>query len=68
MWQAVTIDQFEIRDNEVIHTPTGARFTKYPNETELRHIYWGRAAEHLEFRKLDIFEMAKTLLARQVKG
>lgn len=63
MFQTVTADQFEIKDNEVIHTPTGARFTRYPNTPELRHASWGQAARHVEFRKVDIFDVAKQLLA-----
>jgi hypothetical protein len=34
----VTDDQFEIEDNEVVHLPTGARWTAYPGRAE-PHLY-----------------------------
>jgi hypothetical protein len=66
MIHKVSDDQFEVKPNEVVHLPTGARFTSYPGERLLRHAIWNDAGLHPEFRKLDIFNAAKALIGTGV--
>jgi hypothetical protein len=62
MFEKVTTEQFEILPNEVVHRPTGARFTRYPGERLMRLAIWGGAGSHFEFRKADILKMAQQLI------
>jgi hypothetical protein len=62
MFQPVSHDQFEIKEYELVHLPTGARFTRYPGQHVLRHVFWNDAGERTEFRKLDIFNAATALI------
>ena len=34
-WTQVTREQFQIFDDHVVHTPTGARFNAYPRQPEI---------------------------------
>jgi hypothetical protein len=62
-FQQVTQDQFKISSNELVHVPTGARFTRFPGERVMRHVFWNSAGLCTEFQKLDIFNAATALIA-----
>jgi hypothetical protein len=65
----VTRQQFEIRENEVVHTPTGACFTAYPGEKEPYRVNWGMSGSLLQngedYRQADVSMMARQLLAER---
>jgi hypothetical protein len=64
MFDEVTEDQFDVLPIEVVHQPTGARFTRFPDQPVMRVAIWGEAASHHEFRKADILRMAYALIER----
>jgi hypothetical protein len=68
----VTREQFEILEDAVIHTPTGARFSAYPGRPEISNINWGRAGDLLEngdeYRREDVQGMAAQLLRARING
>jgi len=39
----ITRDQFVVKENEVVHTPTGARFIAEPNDGHAVQVIWGNA-------------------------
>ena len=65
----VKLADFEIRENEVIHKPTGARLSAHPGLEEPAWVSWGRAGEVLdtgaEYDRDDVFRVAKELLANR---
>lgn len=62
-------NDFEIRENEVIHKPTGARFSAYPGSKEVKSMNWGRAGDVLEsgadYDRDDILRCAQEFLANR---
>jgi hypothetical protein len=69
----VKLNDFEIRKDEVVHKPTGARFRAYPGSKEVKSMNWGRAGEVLEsgadYERDDIYRCAKELLKnRKLSG
>jgi hypothetical protein len=62
MFQSVRDDQFKISENELIHLPTRARFTRFPGKCVVRHVFWNDAGQYPEFRKLDIFTAATAII------
>jgi hypothetical protein len=44
----VTRDQFLVKENEVVHTPTGARFIAEPNDGHAVQVIWGGAGDRLD--------------------
>jgi hypothetical protein len=71
----VTRDQFEMKsDIEVVHTPTGARFSTYryddpKNATSNLTINWGKAGDRLDsgedYDRGEVRDMAARLLWEQ---
>ena len=65
----VTRAQFEIRDNEVVHRPTGACFTAYPGEREPYRVDWAMSGSLLQngddYRQADVSRVARQLLAER---
>jgi hypothetical protein len=59
-------EQFEIRDNEVIHTPTNARWTAYTGRPTLKSYNAGLLGAVLsngdQYREDEVREMAQGLL------
>ena len=43
-WTEVTREQFQIFDDHVVHTPTGARFNAYPRSRRSRPKAWAKLA------------------------
>jgi hypothetical protein len=70
MATAVTRDQFEVRQNEVIHKPTGATFGAHPNDARVRDIDSGLAGKELAngscYSLADIERVAAQLLAERL--
>jgi hypothetical protein len=42
----ITRDQFVIKENEVVHTPTGARFVAEPGDGHVASAIWGGAGDN----------------------
>ena len=67
----VTQEQFESKENEVVHKPTGARFTAYKGIAQPHIVNWGRCGEVLasgeDYDREDVQRVAVTLLARRIK-
>ena len=65
-WTQVTREQFQIFDDHVVHTPTGARFNAYPRSPEIASESLGQAGDRLEngedYRPGDIRVVAAELL------
>ena len=65
----VTPEQFEIQNSAVLHTPTGARFFAYPEQSHFSNVNWGRAAEVLpsgdDYRREDVQAMAEKLWSQR---
>ena len=65
-WTQVTREQFQIFDDHVVHTPTGARFNAYPRQPEIASESLGQAGDRLEngddYRPGDIRAVAAELL------
>jgi hypothetical protein len=63
---------FKIHRNEVIHKPTGARFSAYPESKEVKSMNWGRAGEVLEsgadYDRDYIYRCAKKLIENRRLG
>jgi hypothetical protein len=59
-------EQFEVRENEVIHKPTGASFAAYPGIAEPHRVNWGRCGDALpnrnDFSRDAVQDMAVQLL------
>ena len=64
----VTREQFEVRENEVVHKPTGATFGARPNESKLSDINSGLAGEAIgkDFDLKEIERVAEQLLAERL--
>jgi hypothetical protein len=62
----MTREQFQIFDDHVVHTPTGARFNAYPRRPEIASENLGRAGDRLEngddYRPEDVRAVAAQLL------
>jgi hypothetical protein len=68
----VTREQFEVLENKVIHTPTGAWFSAYAGRPEIANENSGRAGRRLEngddYRPEDVRAMAAQLLRARLKA
>ena len=62
----ITRDQFVVKENEVVHTPTGARFIAEPNDGHAVQVIWGGAGDRLdtgeEYQPERIEQVASQLL------
>jgi len=67
----VTRAQFEVRENEVVHLPTGATFGSDPDDKTLKYIDSGLAggmpSPEKDYQLHDIEEVAKQLLAERLQ-
>jgi hypothetical protein len=67
----VTRDQFEIKENEVVHVPTGATFGADPDDKALKSINSGLAGgmpfADKDYDLKDIEHVAKQLLAERLQ-
>jgi hypothetical protein len=65
----VTLEQFEIQANAVIHTPTGAKFFADPGRPEISKLNWGGAGGLLKngdnYRREDVQAIAEQLLKQR---
>ena len=68
---AVTRDQFEVKENEVVHIPTGATFGADPDDKIIKNINSGLAGgmplAHKDYHLKDIEHVAKQLLAERLQ-
>ena len=66
-YKTVTREQFELSRHAVVHIPTGARFTAYPNIADPHLVNWGNAGNVLEngddFDRNEIAQWAKAILS-----
>jgi hypothetical protein len=66
----VTREQFEVRENEVVHKPTGATFGARPDEGKPSDINSGLAGGHVaigkDFDVKEIERVAEQLLAERL--
>ena len=71
MTTKVTRDQFEVRENEVVHLPTGAIFGAAPNEKVLKDINCGLVGglpvSAKDFDLMEVECVAKQLLAERLQ-
>ena len=69
MQPKVTRDQFEIRENEVVHVPTGATFGADPDDANLKNINVGLVGvmPDKDYDLKDIEDIAKQLLAERLQ-
>jgi hypothetical protein len=44
----ITRDQFVVKENEVVHLPTGARFIAEPGDGHPVQVIWGGAGDRLD--------------------
>jgi hypothetical protein len=62
-------DQFDVEDHEVVHRPTGARWTAYPLHKEPANYRTGELGGVLgkgdDYREYEVTEMALRLLANR---
>ena len=62
----ITRDQFVVKENEVVHTPTGARFIAEPNDVHAVQVIWGGTGDRLdtgeEYQPESIEQVASQLL------
>jgi hypothetical protein len=67
----VTREQFEIRENEVVHVPTGATFGADPDDKTIKNINSGLAggmpSADKDYDLKDIEFIAKQLLAERLQ-
>ena len=67
----VSQEQFELMDDVVIHTPTGAKFTAYPGEGQPHNVNWGKCGDLLangdDYSREDVFQCAKKLLSERLQ-
>jgi len=68
----VTREQFEVGIDEVVHMPTGAKFTTHPGGYEMKGVDWGRAGDLLpsnqEYERVEVLRMAQELLKERARG
>ena len=59
-------DQFEFEKHQLIHKPTGARFSPYPGRTDISKVNWQMAGSALpncdDYDQDDLRRMAQQLL------
>ena len=71
MAMTVTRDQFEVRENEVVHLPTGAIFGAAPNDKGLKYINSGLVGglpmPTRDFDLAEIERVAKQLLEERLQ-
>ena len=71
-WTNVTREQFQIFDDHVEHTPTGARFNAYPRQPDIASENLGQADYRLEngddYRIADIRTVAAQLLRERLQA
>ena len=67
----VTRDQFEVKENEVMHVPTGATFGADPDDKTLKNINSGLAGSmplvDTDYDLKEIEHVAKQLLAERLQ-
>lgn len=67
----VTHEQFEVGIDEVVHRPTGAKFTAYPGDYEMKGVHWGNAGNLLpsneEYERVAVLRVAQDLLKDLLK-
>ena len=67
----VNREQFEVRENKVIHKPTGASFVADPGIAEPKSVNWGRCGSRLpngdDFSRAAVQEMAVQLMKVRLK-
>ena len=65
----VTRDQFELKEDEVVHVPTGATFGADPDDKTLKNINIGLVGvmPNKDFDLKDIEDVAKQLLAERLQ-
>jgi hypothetical protein len=65
MYTRVTRDQFQIKDDSIIHTPTGAEFTSVAGNTDSIIIWTGEIGRRLPsgeaYRYAEVMTVMKTL-------
>jgi hypothetical protein len=68
----VTRDQFEVRENEVVHVPTGARFNAFRGQGHVKSVTWGRAGKKMEtgeeYPREEVRYVAAQLLAERTQS
>ena len=66
----VSPEQFEVKNDVVIHTPSGAKFTAYPGYAEPHNVNWGKCGDVLangdDYRREDVYQWAKKLLSERL--
>jgi hypothetical protein len=64
-------EQFALEGDDVVHTPTGARFTAYPGIARPHTVNWGRCGEVLpngdDYRRDEVGRMATDILAARMR-
>jgi hypothetical protein len=68
----ITRDQFVIKENEVVHTPTGARFIAEPNDGHAVQVIWGGTGDRLDtgddYQPENVEEVAAQLLMERMQS
>ena len=59
MGQRVTREQFEVKQDEVLHTPTGATFTARPDDGRVMDIDAGLAGDEASHKDFDMQEIER---------
>ena len=66
----VVREQFLMSENEIVHMPTGARFTAYPGIAEPHNVNWGPAGDVLpngeDYSRSKIQAMAARLMKERI--
>ena len=61
----VTRDQFEVRDDLVVHTPTGAEFTPHPEREDSVLVWTGTIGKKLSsgtvYRYADVLDVMRAI-------
>ena len=69
-WVKASQEQFETRENEVVHKPTGTCFTAAPGSADIRSVSWGRASSRMpseeKYRDQEIRTIAEMLLRKRL--
>ena len=71
MSQKVTRDQFEVKQDAVLHTPTGATFFARPDDGRVMDIDAGLAGDKASRKDFDIQDLervARQLLAERLQA
>jgi hypothetical protein len=70
--KAASRAEFEIKGDESIHKPTGARFSAHEGRREISHINWGTAGNVQpngdDYRPHEIREIAAQLLKERLRS